>query len=138
MRLVWYDGDPASLSSYQVAPGWPHDHTADALSFAAGGAWTWLILDDDERITGECGIKALPDAGGRVEIGYGLAAPSRGRGLGTPAVAAMLHELKASGAVREVLACVHPGNVASRRLLERLGFHVAAVEETEITYTRTL
>ena len=135
MRLVRYDG---SYAGYDVAPGWPHDDTLDALSFAAGGAWTWLILDDADRVAGECGTKAPPDAEGRVEIGYGLAAGSRGRGLGTRAVAALLDELAATGAVREVTAGVHPGNVASRRLLERLGFRVADVTDDEIGYVRVL
>lgn len=135
MRLVPYDG---SYAGYDVAPGWPHDDTLDALSFAADGAWMWLIVDDADRIAGECGTKAPPDADGRVEIGYGLAAGSRGRGLGTRAVAALLDELAATGAVREVLACVHPGNVASGRLLERLGFGLVAVDHDEISYVRVL
>lgn len=137
MRLVPYDGGPV-VGSYDAAPGWPHDDTADGLAFAAGGAWTWLVLDDDDRIAGECGVKELPGADGRVEIGYGLAPHSRGRGLGTRAVAAMLAELGATGLVREVVACVHPGNVASARLLERLGFRAAAVGDREITYVRAL
>lgn len=137
MRLVRYDGDPASIAAYDVAPGWPHGDTADALRFAAiSGAWMWLVLDDDDRVAGECGTKAPPDGEGRVEIGYGLAAASRGRGLGTRAVAELLGELAEDGAVREVVACVHPGNVASARLLERLGFRAAAVEPDEITYVR--
>ena len=138
MRLIRYDGDPSVLSSYDVAPGWPHDDTADALAYASAGAWTWLVLDDDRRIAGECGVKAPPDGEGRVEIGYGLAAPSRGRGLGTRAVGELLYELKASRTVREVMAGVHPGNVASRRLLERLGFAIVAVDDDEITYVLAL
>jgi RimJ/RimL family protein N-acetyltransferase len=138
IRLVRYDGDPSSLSAYDAAPGWPHDDTADALSFASDGGWTWLVLDDDRRVAGECGTKAPPDAEARVEIGYGLAPGSRGRGLGTRAVAALLEELERSREVREVTACVHPGNAASRRLLERLGFAIGSVDDAEIVYTRAL
>jgi RimJ/RimL family protein N-acetyltransferase len=138
VRLIWYDGNPASIAAYDVAPGWPHNDTADALAFTAAGAWTWLVVDDDERIAGECGVKAMPDAAGRVEIGYGLAAGSRGRGLGTRAVAAMLDQLADTGLVREVVADVHPSNAASRRLLERLGFRIVAADDREVTYSRTL
>ncbi|MDQ1684799.1 MAG: hypothetical protein QOC82_1536 [Frankiaceae bacterium] len=138
MRLIWYDGNPASIAAYDVAPGWPHNDTADALAFTAAGAWTWLVVDDDERIAGECGVKAPPDAAGQVEIGYGLAAGSRGRGLGTRAVAAMLDQLADTGLVREVVADVHPANAASRRLLERLGFRIVAADDREVTYSRTL
>jgi RimJ/RimL family protein N-acetyltransferase len=138
VRLVRYDGNPATLASYDVAPGWPHDDTADALAFTAAGAWTWLILDDDRRVVGECGVKAPPDESGRVEIGYGLAAPSRGRGLGLRAVGELLYELKSTGLVREVVAAVHPGNVASRRLLERLGFSVLDADDAEVRYVLAL
>ena len=134
MRLLRYGGGP--LDRYDAAPGWPHADTLDALAFP--GASTWFVLDDDDRVAGECGTKGPPDAAGRVEIGYGLAPASRGHGLGTRAVAALLDELAATGAVRDVVACVHPGNVASRRLLERLGFELADADESEITYTRPL
>jgi len=138
VRLVPYDGNPATLASYDIAPGWPHDDTADALAFTAAGAWTWLILDDERRVAGECGVKAPPDESGRVEIGYGLAAPSRGHGLGLRAVGELLYELASTGLVREVVAGVHPGNIASRRLLERLGFTVLDVDDQEIRYVHTL
>jgi RimJ/RimL family protein N-acetyltransferase len=138
IRLIRYDGDPSCVSRYDAAPGWPHDDTADALRFAAGGGWTWLVLDDDRRVAGECGTKAPPDADGRVEIGYGLAPGSRGRGLGTRAVAELLDELEHSGVVREVSASVHPSNVASRRLLERLGFAIVTADDGEIGYARAL
>ena len=135
MRIVWYDGSP---NGYDAAPGWPHDDTADALRFTAAGGWTWLILDDADRVAGECGTKGPPDAAGRVEIGYGLAPGSRGRSLGTRAVAAMLDEIAVFGQVREVVASVHTANVASRRLLERLGFGILSADDTEVTYSRLL
>lgn len=123
MRLVPYL-DPSSLDGLAVAPGWPHDDTADALGFVTGesGAWTWLILDDHDRVAGECGVKGPPGPDGTVEIGYGLAAPSRGRGLGTRAVAALLDELAVRPGVTEIVAEAEVGNLPSRRLLERLGF----------------
>jgi RimJ/RimL family protein N-acetyltransferase len=134
VRLIRYEGAP--LVAYDAAPGWPHDDTLDALRFAASGAWMWLVVDDSNLVAGECGTKGPPDESGRVEIGYGLAPASRGRGLGLRAVAALLDELEARDGVREVVACVHPGNVASRRLLERLGFHIVTVDEAEIVYGR--
>jgi RimJ/RimL family protein N-acetyltransferase len=132
VRLVEFHGRVPDLP---VAPGWPHADTAPGLSFFEHGGWTWLVLDDDARVAGECGSKGPPDADGRVEIGYGLAAPSRGRGLGTRAVAALLDELAARG-VREVVAEVETGNVASRRLLERLGFRILQTDD-RVTWYRT-
>jgi RimJ/RimL family protein N-acetyltransferase len=112
------------LGGLAAAPGWPHDDTAPGLSFLDSGGAVFLIIDDDGRVAGECGSKTPPTTNGSVEIGYGLAAPSRGRGLGTAAVAALVSELAARADVRRVEAEVHVGNVASQRLLERLGFTV--------------
>jgi len=128
MQLVPYD--PAAPLELPAAPGWPHADTADGLAFAQAGGWTWLVLDDDGRVAGECGIKAPPDADGVVEIGYGLAAPSRGRGLGRRLVAALVAELSARPGVQRIEAEVHVGNVASRRVLEANGFGLADVHGT--------
>jgi ribosomal-protein-alanine N-acetyltransferase len=70
-----------------------------------------------------------PDEHGRVEIGYGLAAPYRGRGIGSEAVRAMVDWLAAQPDVRVVTASVEVGNEPSRRLLARLGFDL--VDESD-------
>ena len=119
-----------------VGRGWPHEDTAAGLAFVAAGGWTWLIADGDGLIVGECGTKTPPE-GGAVEIGYGLAAPSRGRGLGTRAVRALTEWLLARPEVVRVVAHVDRDNVASRRLVEGLGFTVDRVEGEEVIYTRT-
>src|SRR5947208_1453173 len=102
MRLLPYDATTGldDLRALAAAPGWPHADTPPALAFAAAGGLTWLIVDDDGRVAGECGTKGPPDADGVVEIGYGLAGASRGRGLGTRAVSALLTELAARPEVR--------------------------------------
>jgi RimJ/RimL family protein N-acetyltransferase len=105
-----------------TAPGWPHDDTSAGLGFVRTGGSGFLILDDEGRVTGECGTKSPPDDAGVVEIGYGLAAPSRGRGLGSRAVAALVDWLAALPEVRTIEAEIHVSNEPSRRLVERLGF----------------
>jgi len=133
MELLPYVG-PDQLAQLPPAAGWPHPDTANGLGYAAMGAWTWLIVDDDGRVAGECGVKGPPSADGVVEIGYGLAGPSRGRGLGGRAVAALLAELRARPAVRAVEAHVVVDNLASRRVLDRLGFEVVDVHADEVVY----
>jgi [ribosomal protein S5]-alanine N-acetyltransferase len=59
-----------------------------------------------------------------VELGYGLAAPYRGQGFGTEAVRALADWVAAQPGVRTVTASVEVGNLASRRLLERLDFEL--------------
>jgi RimJ/RimL family protein N-acetyltransferase len=105
-----------------TAPGWPHDHTLFGLGYIRNGGAQFLIVDDDGLVAGDCGIKAPPDSAGGVEIGYGLAAASRGHGLGTRAVAALVDWLDTQPDVKFVEAEIHETNIASRRLVERLGF----------------
>jgi len=90
--------------------------------FLDSGGLAFLVIDDEGRIAGECGTKTPPRPDGAVEIGYGLAAPSRGRGLGSAAVAALVDWLRALPNVSIVEAEVHIGNEASWRVVERLGF----------------
>jgi GNAT superfamily N-acetyltransferase len=118
-----------------IGRGWPHEDTGAGLAFMASGGWTWLITDAEGVIVGECGTKTPPDEG-TVEIGYGLAAPSRGKGLGTRAVRALTDWLLALPDVHRVVAHVAADNVASRRVVERLGFTVDRVEAGEVIYTR--
>ncbi|HWC35919.1 MAG TPA: GNAT family N-acetyltransferase [Mycobacteriales bacterium] len=105
-----------------LAPGWPHDDTATALGFLHHGGVQFLIVDDEGRIAGECGTKTAPRADGSVEIGYGLAAHSRGHGLGSRAVTELVGWLCHQPGVTVIEAEVHVSNTPSRRIVERLGF----------------
>jgi RimJ/RimL family protein N-acetyltransferase len=105
-----------------AAPGWPHEDTAAGMSFLDHGGLVFVVVDDEGRIAGECGTKHPPDPDGMVEIGYGLAAASRGRGLGSAMVSQLLDRLALTPGVRVVEAEVHADNPASWRILEALGF----------------
>jgi RimJ/RimL family protein N-acetyltransferase len=117
-----------ALGEREAAPGWPHEDSEPGMSFLDSGGVVFLIIDDDGRIAGECGTKASPGTDGSVEIGYGLAPHSRGRGLGGAAVAALVDWLAAQPDVTVVEAEVHIGNPASWRVLERLGFSTTGGE----------
>lgn len=111
----------------RAGEGWPHADTADALRplaqhGQAGDVGTWLVCAGRE-VVGECGWVGNLDADGAVELGYGLAAPARGQGLGTEAVAVLAAWTDQQPGVRSLAAEVLVGNEASRRLLRRLGFH---------------
>jgi RimJ/RimL family protein N-acetyltransferase len=119
-------GPALADSGLRPAAGWPHADSADALRPLAehgrpGDDGGWLVVVDGE-VVGDCGWRGGPDADGDVEIGYGVAAPWRGQGVGTEAVAVLVAWAEQQRGVRRVVARVVAGNEASRRLLRRLGF----------------
>ena len=121
-------GEAADLAplGLRAGPGWPHDDTVDAVREIAETpdppAGTWLVCVDGQ-VVGDCGWRGPADAQGAVEIGYGLAAPSRRQGIGTEAVAMLAAWAERQPGVRLVTAEVLPGNEPSLRLLTRLGFY---------------
>ena len=118
----------AELERHGLRPGrgWPHADTPDALRALAehgaeGDDGGWLIAVDGE-VVGDCGWRGGADAGGDALLGYGLAPPYRGQGLGTEAVAVLCAWAEQQPGVQRLVAEVHVDNAASRRLLRRLGF----------------
>lgn len=127
-------GEPDGL---RRGEGWPHADTLDALRMVADhGAEAWLILEDGITI-GDAGTHGPPDEHGDVEIGYGLAEPSRGRGLASEFVTALADHILAREGVRRVVArAVLAENLPSRRALERAGFRLEREENGLVWYAR--
>jgi RimJ/RimL family protein N-acetyltransferase len=57
-----------------------------------------------------------------IEIGYWLASSVHGRGVGSEAASSIVNALTAAYPARRIVAECRPQNVASWRLLERIGF----------------
>jgi [ribosomal protein S5]-alanine N-acetyltransferase len=99
---------------------------ARSLALAAAGhppPWstTFLIVNDETtRIVGGCGFKAAPQHG-RVEVGCAVAPAAQGKGAATAALELLVHRAFDAGAT-EVLAEVAPGNDASTRVVQKVGF----------------
>jgi GNAT superfamily N-acetyltransferase len=125
------DGQPITRTFEQGAL---HDRVPHAMGIAirdidSGAAavlpTVWLVVRrTDQRIVGDLGTHGPPDGEGCVEIGYSLAPSSRGEGIGTAAVAALVRCIAAVPAVRRITAVTGAQNTASRRLLERQGFRL--------------
>src|SRR3954469_13316334 len=120
------DGRPDGLVR---GAGWPHEDTFDGLRMMLRfGSEVWLALEDG-AVVGGIGTHGPPDEHGDVEIGYGLAAPVRGRGLARELVPALSQHLLARPGVRRVAAReVLAENVPSRRSLEGAGFRLEREE----------
>jgi ribosomal-protein-alanine N-acetyltransferase len=94
----------------------------ETLERNEGIVWALTPLGEERRLIGTCGIWRFDAANHRGEVGYVLHPDSWGQGLMNEALAAVcrfgfeqlrLHSLEGN---------INPGNVASGRLLERLGF----------------
>lgn len=115
--------------------GWPHADTSAAMSqvLTKAPAHVWLIQLAGRTI-GDCGTHGPIDATGSVEIGYGLAAPYRGRGYGTEVVTALTQWLIGRPGVTKVSARTAVHNVASWKVLEKAGFRRADLSATMLAY----
>ena len=114
------------LADLEGSRGWPHADTVDALGMHAehgsiGPYCSWLVVVDGS-VVGDVGCHGGPDSDGVVEIGYGIAAPSRRRGYATEAVGALVSFLAVQPAVSTIRASTHEGNSPSRHVLDRVGF----------------
>jgi RimJ/RimL family protein N-acetyltransferase len=66
----------------------------------------------------------IPELTGRPELGWRLARDAWGRGLATEAMLAAREDAVTRLELRDLIAVIHPRNVRSRRLAERLGMRV--------------
>ena len=134
----------AALAALSITPaaGWPHEDTPDALRPYAehgspdqdSGAWLLVV---DSHVVGDLGWLGGPREDGDCELGYGLAAPSRNKGLGTEGVGVLATWAERQPGVARLTAEVLQGNDASRRLLLRLGFTPEPGTPPYVRFVRT-
>ncbi len=97
----------------------------------------WLILHRAERtLIGEVSFREPPDGTGMVEIGYGVVAAYRRRGYATEAAGAVVDwALWQPGVTGVIAACVRD-NLASRRVLDKLGMRQVATDGALLVWER--
>ena len=128
--LVVFHSDPVT-TRYIPWPVRTRRQTLEALEkkYAAGVAANdgdWIVLAIEEKATGTVIGEVLLKRGDVPEVGYVIRRDREGQGLASEAVSAMLAVARTYAA--QVKAVVEPGNGASVRLLERLGFEQAGRE----------
>jgi [ribosomal protein S5]-alanine N-acetyltransferase len=83
----------------------------------------WLMLDSRSGdYIGDSGLLVLPEYGW-IDLGFRLARQHWGKGLATEAAAAWVRTAFDNLNIARLGAFVHPENVASIRVLEKVGFH---------------
>ncbi len=84
----------------------------------------WVIRLRDGTLAGYVQATVRPDES--AAVAYVLASPYWGKGIGSAAVRAMIGELHARYGVKVLDATLKRTNLPSQRLLERMGFELAA------------
>ena len=105
------------------AKGYPREDDLDAIGMMPSVPDAWsprhIVRRSDGLVVGSIGCFGPPEQG-VVEVGYGLVADARRGGLMTDVLSGFVRSLKAAGL--SVVAHTEPDNVASHRVLARLGF----------------
>lgn len=89
--------------------------------FASAGCGAMAVVDRRGGLLGYCGLRPLPDTATAVELLYALAPRYWGLGMATEAAAATLAWGFSALTISEVLGLAAPENIASRRVMEKLG-----------------
>lgn len=110
--------DPEAMRFWSTPPF--SDVEALRAWIAPSDEWPAWVMVETGDVVGRIAIGVR--RAGVAELGYALDRRAWGRGLATEAVAAVIaHGFGAMG-LRRIFADVDPDNIASIRLLERLGF----------------
>lgn len=140
------------LGRYQ---GWLPTDDEQARAFLAAmnsapfpnpGHWVQVGIAEPERqrLVGDIGVFLDPDAG-FAEIGFTLARPAQGRGVATAAIRAVIELVFECSAAQRVIGVTDARNLASMRLMERVGMRMTQTSQAvfrgeacvEHTYTLT-
>jgi aminoglycoside 6'-N-acetyltransferase len=124
-----YRSDPA-VAKYQ---GWDAPYSLEAAAAfiqemkerqpGTTGEWYQIAVElrDGGALIGDCAFHILARDGQQAEIGFTFAAPHQKKGYATEAVARLLEYLFGDLSMRRVSATCDAENLASARLLERIG-----------------
>ncbi|GAB3838803.1 GNAT family N-acetyltransferase [Hymenobacter jeollabukensis] len=131
--ILALDSDPAVLRYVPMPPMTSLEQAAKVVDYilaqyARNGLGRWVVeRKEDGAFLGWCGLKYVDDAttNGRInyhDLGYRLLPRHWGQGYASEAAAASLRHGFDTLKLPELHATVMQGNVASQRVVERLGF----------------
>ena len=134
--VLWRVMQAPHLREFQDVPRFTRDEFARRVAgrprrFDARlvGRFEWLIvLCDTKQAIGWVSLRVGDQTRGAAEIGYSILAPYRSAGYASEAALAILDVAFEETDLRQVDACCVPTNLASRRLLAKIGFNEARVQ----------
>ena len=97
---------------------------AAAQRHPLGGFGTYQVIRrSDDRVIGDVGFMGPPEDTGAVSVGCAITEDAQGQGYATEALSAVLEWARRQSGLTCVLADTTRSNLASQRLLERVGLH---------------
>jgi len=119
--------DPQVMRYWSAAPFTHLQQAQDKFEFQDRGVRTgefaqWAIVRADDALIGTCSLFELSMADRRASFGYALASAYWGNGYALEATRLVVEHAFGVMALRRLEADVDPRNLASLRLLDRLGF----------------
>jgi RimJ/RimL family protein N-acetyltransferase len=131
-RIFEYRSDP-NISRFQC---WGTDSSGAIESCIRGlasveagtpGPWYQIGISlSTTELIGDCGFRVLENEPRQAEVGIALALEFQKRGYATEALRALLNYLFGNLGTHRVFGSVDPRNLASMRLLQRLGMREEA------------
>ena len=112
------EADDELAEAYRFMLNGSRAHPAERLFYTP---WMIFLRGDLRTRIGDICFKGL-DENGETEIGYGMEPGFEGQGYMTEAVGACIGWAFTQAGVRAVTAETAPDNIASKRILEKLGF----------------
>jgi [ribosomal protein S5]-alanine N-acetyltransferase len=126
------------VASVHFPSEWPGEALAGVPAWLArrraseADPWVGTVVDRGSlEAVGQMGCRALPDADGQVEVRYATNVGKRDTGIATEAGGAFVAWLLARPEVTVVVAECLVTNVASVRVLEKVGFAMAEEREDD-------
>ncbi|MBP5976195.1 GNAT family N-acetyltransferase [Brasilonema sp. CT11] len=129
----------ASILGVTVLPNWCEEEflqnlpgIADILcKYPLQGEWGWgslIIHKAENTLIGHTMVKIIPDSTGSptgsLEIGYFIVPSYRQQGYASEATKATIDWTFCQPSVQKVTAGCDPDNIASKRVLEKIGMHL--------------
>lgn len=131
----------AEVMAYYPAPKTRQEALAwidwNQRNYAEHGHGLWVIETHDGEFVGDCGLTWQPvNESTKLEVGYHVRRDRQGQGYATEAAGACRDFARDVLGATELVAIIHPANVASRRIAEKIGMrHVDDTTGSRGTHT---
>jgi len=123
----------AAIAPFKILPDWFEPELSEILPALADileknpslTEWFRLIIHQaDNTLIGETFLKMIPDATGSLEFGYRIVPSYRRQGYASEAAPAMVNWAFGQPGVQRVMAGCDADNIASKRVLEKIGMQI--------------